>query len=110
MDHDPEPNSKLTFSDLPAEEALAWAKKMPPHSLPSFEESLSYAGYNDVDVAYIVLENDMIIPPAGQEAMVQFLEQQGKAVDVYRLQSGHCPNASQPQQLADIIQEIVKKM
>lgn len=83
---------------------------MPDHSTASFKEGLSYAGYADVDIGYIVLEDDMIIPVSYQEMMIQFLEKEkGKSVDVYRLKSGHCPNASKPEELAEILRKIVAK-
>lgn len=110
MDCEPVTSSKLIFSDLQGEEGLLWAKKMPQHSTLSFREGLSYPGYKDVDIAYVLCELDMAVPLSSQEAIIQFLEQQGKVVDVYRLQSGHCPNVSQLKRLAEVLRQIVDKM
>lgn len=108
ISHDPIANAKLTFSDLSEEQALFWAKQMPDQSTPSFSDGLSYAGYKDVNVDYVILEEDMIIPVQYQEAMVDFLEkQESKTVGVYRLKSGHCVNASHPEELAEILRQIV---
>ncbi|ROV86848.1 hypothetical protein VSDG_10176 [Cytospora chrysosperma] len=62
MSIEPIANAPLTFSDLPKNEALDWAKLMLEHSTASFKENLAYAGYNDVEVHYIICEDDMIVP------------------------------------------------
>ncbi|PNP73414.1 hypothetical protein FNYG_13241 [Fusarium nygamai] len=103
-----EDNAPLTFSDLPAEESLAWAKEMPDHSTASFKEQLTYPGYNDVEVHYIVCEEDKIIPPEHQYGMIEFLRSStGNEVKVHKLNSGHAPNASKPDNLAQIIKGII---
>lgn len=110
ISHDPVVNAKFTFSDLPEEEALAWAQQMPEQSTASFSDGLSYPGYKDVKVDYVVLEEDMIIPMQYQEAMIDYLEkQEGKTVDVYRLKSGHCANASKLEELANILRQILSQ-
>lgn len=54
MNCDPVTSSKLIFSDLQDEEGLLWTKKIQQHSTLSFREGLSYPGYKDVDIAYIL--------------------------------------------------------
>ncbi|KAH7310603.1 Alpha/beta hydrolase fold-1 [Stachybotrys elegans] len=107
MHLDAEASAPLTFSDLPPEEALRLAKQMPDHSTSSFREKLTYAGYNDVDVYYIVCEEDKIIPPEGQQGMIQFLKSTGKDVGVFSMKCGHCPVSSQPENLSKIITDIL---
>ena len=107
MTTDPAVNSKLTFSDLPEEEALELAKRLAVHSLASYESPLTYPGHMDVDVSYIVCDEDLIIPLQAQEQMVEFLKQDtGKAVDVHHIKAGHAPHASKPALLADLFHKI----
>ncbi|KAI6357365.1 hypothetical protein MCOR25_007668 [Pyricularia grisea] len=97
-----------TFSDLPPEEGLEWAKKMPCHSVKSFEEKLKYPGYNDVEMHYILCELDALIPPVAQETMVSMIkESSGKEVKVHRLPAGHVPTVSAPEKLAELLKTIV---
>lgn len=107
MSLDATANAPLTFSDLPENEALVMAKQMSVHSTPSFKEKLSYPGYNDVEVHYIVCEEDKIIPAEFQYQMIELIKRSsGNEVTVHKLKSGHCPTHSQPQNVAKILMEI----
>ena len=104
----PEGNAPLSFSDLPLEEALRWARKMPEHSTPSFREKLTYPGYNDVECHYVVCEGDKIIPPEFQYSMIELLKKStGRDVGVHKIDAGHIPTVSQPDNLAKIIKNII---
>ncbi|KAJ4244205.1 hypothetical protein NW762_014587 [Fusarium torreyae] len=105
----PEGHAPVTFSDLPAEEALKLAKEMVYHSTPSFKEPLTYAGYGDVEVHYIVCEQDQTIPPQFQRAMIEAVETStGKDVKVHTLDSGHAPTNSQPDNVSKIVKGIIE--
>lgn len=99
----------LTFSDLPEAEAIKWAQDMGVHSIPSFKEKLTYAGYNDVDVHYVFCGTDKIIAPEHQQAMIGLIEQSsGKAPTVHKMDSDHCPVVSHQEELASIIKTIIQ--
>lgn len=102
--------AKITFSDMTAEEGLALAKNMDVQSIASFEEKLSYPGYNDVDeVHYILCEEDKVIPPQFQEAMLELLKvSRGKDSIVHRLKSGHAPSTSQSGNVVDIVKKVIE--
>jgi hypothetical protein len=103
-----EANAPLTFSDLPAEQGLALAKQMSWHSTPSFKEKLTYAGYNDVEVHYVVCKGDMIVPLEYQYAMIELVKaSSGREVGVHELDCGHAPTSSQPDNVAKIFKDIV---
>ncbi|OCT51589.1 hypothetical protein CLCR_08948 [Cladophialophora carrionii] len=104
MSHVTEDSAKLTFSDLPFEEAKVWAERMSYHSASSFEGKLTYPGYNKIPVSYIFCEKDVILPPEFQRSVIAGIEREsGKKVDVLRLSAAHCPNISAPQELAAIV-------
>jgi pimeloyl-ACP methyl ester carboxylesterase len=108
MTLDPKGHASSTFSDLPADEALELAKQMPEHSTPSFKEALTYPGYNDVEVHYIVCEQDKIIPPMYQRGMIEAVKMSaGKDVKVHSLDSGHVPVISQPDNVSKIVKKII---
>ena len=110
MTADPDQVGKATFSDLPEAEAVALAKHMGVHSIPSYNTPLTYPGYRDVDVSYIVCDEDLVIPIQAQEKMIEFLKQDtGKPVDVHHIKASHAPQASQPELVIDIIQQIIEK-
>ncbi len=104
MSHVIEESARLTFSDLPFEEAKEWVKRMPHHSALSFQGKLTYPGYNKIPVSYIFCEKDVILPPKFQISVIEGIEREsGKKVDVLRLNTAHCPNASAPEDLAAIV-------
>lgn len=105
---DPNICGPLTFSDLPEAEAVKWVQAMSVHSVPSFKEKLTYAGYNDVDVHYIYCEKDKTILPEQQQAMISMIEQSsGRAPTIHKLDSDHCPTVSHPEELASILKILI---
>ncbi|KAF1840403.1 alpha/beta-hydrolase [Cucurbitaria berberidis CBS 394.84] len=91
-------------NDLPYEEAYPFALQLPYHSAISFQEPITQAAYKTIPVSYIVCERDMIINPDTQRRFIKTIEEEsGREVDVFGLDSGHCPNWSQPEKLVEII-------
>lgn len=111
MVHDPpEPSAKLTFSDLPLEEGVAWIKKFPQHSAISFVNPLTHAGYKDIPVSYLLCEKDLVIPPEVQKTGIEMIEKEsGRKVDVTAIPRDHVPNARYPEEVADWIVKVAGK-
>jgi pimeloyl-ACP methyl ester carboxylesterase len=65
------------------------------------EQELTNAGWRAVPSTYIVCEKDQAIPPFAQEAMAQ------RAGTVLRLDAGHSPFLSQPQEVAALLRPIL---
>ena len=104
MSHVVEESAKLTFSDLPFEEAKDWVRKMPYHSALSFEGKLTYPGYNHIPVSFVFCQKDVILPPGFQRGVIENIEREsGNKVDVHYLNTAHCPNVSAPKELADVV-------
>ncbi|KAI6749639.1 hypothetical protein HG530_015053 [Fusarium avenaceum] len=98
----------FVYSDLIPEEALKLAKAMPQHSTAAYRDQLTYAGYEDVEVHCIVCEEDKLILPVYQYGMVDFLKGAAKGeVGLHKLQSGHAPNISQPDNVTRIVEEAI---
>lgn len=111
MSIDPVGNAPMTFSDLPPEEALHHAKTLTVHSTASFEEKLSYAGYNDVKVHYILCENDKIIPPEAQSGMIEMIKAlSGREVQVHKLDCDHAPTVGRTEDLAKIAETVLQSV
>jgi pimeloyl-ACP methyl ester carboxylesterase len=104
MSLEPSGNAKVTFSDLPFEEGLAFAKQMPQHSAPSFGGALTYPGYKYVPVSYLFCEEDLTVPPEMQQRFIDLLqkESEGKVV-VSKCTAGHVPHLSQPDAVIEAI-------
>ncbi|EKJ69162.1 hypothetical protein FPSE_10658 [Fusarium pseudograminearum CS3096] len=98
------------YSESPPEEALKLARELPQHSTASYRDQLTYAGYKDAEVHYIICEQDKLVFPEYQFGMLELLKgmTNGK-VGVHKIQSGHAPHLSQPDNLTKIIRQIVEE-
>ncbi|KAI5868240.1 alpha/beta-hydrolase [Durotheca rogersii] len=109
MSIDPVANAPQTFSDLPEEESLKWGRMLSQQSIASFQEKLSYPGYNDVEVHYIVCEDDKIMPPPYQHAMIETVKKSsGREPVLHISKSGHVPVISQPDSTAKILKHVIE--
>ena len=111
MRHDPiSRTAEISFSDLPKEEGEAWVRKFPPHSAVSFAGELTYAGYKDIPVSYLVCEDDLCIPPKVQREEISLIEKEsGRKVDVTSIKAGHVPVASKAREVIDWVLDVASK-
>ncbi|GAP91984.2 putative alpha beta hydrolase family protein [Rosellinia necatrix] len=102
--------AEIVFSDLPRPEGEAWARRLVKHSAASFAGNLTYGGYRDVPVAYLVAEDDRSLQPATQRAQIDMIERvSGREVDVTSIRSGHAVPVSHPQDVIDWILGVARK-
>jgi pimeloyl-ACP methyl ester carboxylesterase len=81
-----------------SERDTAWAvPQLRPQSASSFADTLRGAAWRDRPSTYVVCERDQAIPLFAQEAMSQ------RAGEVVRLDSGHSPFLSQPDELVKLL-------
>lgn len=81
------------------------------HSAASFASPLTYAGYKDVPVSYLVCENDNSIVVGTQRAQIEMIEREsGNKVDVTTISAGHAPTQSDPQVVIDWVLRAARKL
>ncbi|KAI0144822.1 hypothetical protein BJ166DRAFT_565924 [Pestalotiopsis sp. NC0098] len=98
------------FSDMPFEEGLKWGKELVKHSAASFGSPLTYAGYKDLPVSYLVCEDDLSITAETQRSQIDMIEREsGNTVDVTSIQAGHVPPISAPQDVIKWILHVATK-
>jgi pimeloyl-ACP methyl ester carboxylesterase len=89
------------YHDVPREEADERAAALRPHSLASFHaKTRSPAAWRKIPVAYLVCEDDKLIPATLQEGMVDNMRKAGADVSVERVASSHSPYLSRPVEVA----------
>ncbi|GKZ32065.1 hypothetical protein AbraIFM66950_001174 [Aspergillus brasiliensis] len=92
------------FSDMSSDEGLTWVRQFTRHSAASMANPLTYAGYKDVPVSYLLCTEDLIIPPDLQQKILDTIKREtGREVDVTRIPTGHVPVASAPELVVDWI-------
>ncbi|XPS70463.1 hypothetical protein M3J09_002680 [Ascochyta lentis] len=96
----------IVCNDLPYAQAYENALKLPHHSATSFQSEVTQASYKDIPVTYIFCEKDMVISPEIQQRFIDAIEEvSGSKVDVKKIDAGHCPNWSKPEELLQLIVE-----
>jgi hypothetical protein len=102
-----EGNSKVTFSDLPLSEAVAWAGKMPHHSTLTFGGELNHPAYLNISSFYLFAENDKTIPREMQRSMVDVAsELRGSPIIEYAIPTGHFQFISQPGMVVEVVRTV----
>jgi hypothetical protein len=106
MYHDIAPSAAANFSDLPEAEGQAWALKLENHSAPTFGGELTYPGYKDVEISWLMCTEDRTVPVSYQQGFIDGIEKDtGRKVVVDRIKTGHCPNASAPEKVVEWIKK-----
>lgn len=100
--------AQAAFSDIEFPKAVEIVKTMPKHSALTFAGQLTYAGYKHIPASYIFCEKDLLVVPDVQRKYIERIKTAtGKEVDVHNLSTGHAPNTSAPDQLAEVLVAIV---
>jgi hypothetical protein len=106
---DPAQTAKSCFGD-DEEEGIEWCKKFTQHSARSFADELTYAGYKDVPVSWLLTENDKAVLPHIQQTSIRIIEDSsGQKVDVTKIPFGHMPHVSAPELVVNWMVGLVEK-
>ena len=104
MHMDPVLMAPILCNDLPYAQAYENVVQLPHHSAVSFQGEVTQASYKDIPLTYIFCEKDLVINPETQQRFIDTIEEvSGKSVDVKRIDSGHCPQWSKPDELVGLI-------
>lgn len=72
--------------------------------------ALTYAGYKDIPVSYLICEDDLCISPKIQREGIEMIEKaSGRKVEISSINAGHCPIVSQPQKVIDWVLDVAGK-
>ncbi|EEU44954.1 uncharacterized protein NECHADRAFT_105405 [Fusarium vanettenii 77-13-4] len=103
--------AELSFSNMPKDEGEFWAAKLAKHSSTSFANPLTYAGFKDVPVSYLLCENDRAISPQVQRAGIDMIEKEsGNKVDVTSIPGDHVAPLSSKTEVVDWIVGVAERM
>ena len=96
---------------MPKDEGEFWAAKLTKHSSTSFANPLTYAGFKDVPVSYLLCENDRAISPLVQRAGIEMIEKEsGNKVDVTSIPGDHVAPLSSKTEVVDWIVDVAERM
>lgn len=99
--------AQLGWSDVPLDQAEAYAKELSPMSPVALETPLTWPGYKHIPCSWFLTEADQAVPSSLQKEFIKLLEAaRGETIDVHLSPSGHFPANSNPQALAKYIEEV----
>lgn len=106
--NDVKPNGRFTmketastiYHDLPPEEARYWASKIIDQSYAVQTTPITRTAYKYIPSTYIMAEDDHAVPLQYQEMFAANI-----GAEVKKIQSGHSPQLSKPEELASLIEE-----
>ncbi|RDW72402.1 alpha/beta hydrolase [Aspergillus mulundensis] len=93
------------FNDLSPEEAKKWESTLTASGIMT--APLTNDAYSVLPCAYVVLENDAILPKEFQELMVGIQRERGVEFTVFRAPAGHSPQLSWTEGLVESVKEFV---
>jgi hypothetical protein len=109
---DPAATAGALLQHLSPEEGEAVVRGFTKHSAASFVDKLTYAGYKDIPVSYLICEEDLAGPPEIiQRPTIDMIEQvSGRKVDVTSIRAGHMPNVTAQKETIQWILDVAKKV
>jgi len=93
----PDRPEEIFYNDCPPDVAAAAARRLVPHARKVFSDPLHGTAWREVPTSFVVCERDNAIPAFAQDAMAQ------RAGTVHRLDSGHSPFLSRPDEVAELL-------
>lgn len=91
---------EVFYHDVEPKIAIRALDRLLPSTFAAFTEPVTDAAWRYIASTYIICENDQSGPPHWQEPMAQ------RAERVHRIPTGHFPMLSQPDALAEIINDV----
>lgn len=66
-----------------------------------------HAAWREISVAYVKATADMTVPVNYQEQFIEVMEKAGRKVQVFELDTGHCPNFTATDGVVDAVNKVV---
>jgi hypothetical protein len=97
--------AKNLYNDLPEAEALLWESRLIAQSWEVQNTKLTRAPYKVIPATYLICENDQAVPPQFQETFAKMA-----SAHIERCNSGHSPQLSQTEMLAEKIANVADQV
>jgi hypothetical protein len=91
------------YHDADPKEAEECVSKLGLHSLATFRAKTRSAAWRKIPSAYLVCEDDRIIPVEGQDGMIAGVRGLGGEIEVERLFVSHSPYLVKPDSVAGFL-------
>lgn len=100
----------IVCNDLPYAQGYQNALQLPHHSTVSFRGEVTQCSYKAIPLTYIFCEKDMVISPEIQQRFIDTIEEiSGNKVDVKKIDAGHVPMWSKPDETLKLLLEAAQQ-
>ena len=104
----PKDPTNLFYNDLPPEQAAYWVSRLRPMHTQE-KPGGYYEAWRQVPVSYLVCTEDNGIAEQQQLAIVENAKAQGATVYTTRVQAGHSPFLSKPDEVVEWIKRAAEE-
>lgn len=101
-----DPKALLIGDDAKSDELQPYLDSLVLWNGQCMYDEITSAAWREIPVTYIYTTKDITIPVDYQKTMVANLEENGRSVKTYTLNTGHCPNLTAAEQIVDILKEV----
>ncbi|KAJ5712462.1 hypothetical protein N7493_008930 [Penicillium malachiteum] len=101
------PRELVVGPGLPEEELENYVKLLVRWNGNGMYATLKHSAWRKIPVTYILTTKDMTLPYDYQKRMISTMEAEGREIQQFTLESGHCPNITHAEEVAKIIDEVL---
>ncbi|KAL8668534.1 MAG: hypothetical protein Q9168_006838 [Polycauliona sp. 1 TL-2023] len=102
-----DPKTLLVGPGVEDAEADAYVASFVRWNAKCMDQEATQCAWREIPTSYIYTNQDMTVPLEYQKSMVDRLKAEGRDVQTFELDTGHCPNLTKTRELVEIIEEIV---
>ncbi|RDW94112.1 alpha/beta hydrolase [Aspergillus mulundensis] len=95
--------------DLSEEMVESYIARLRPWNGKGLYQEIQAAAWRDIPVSYLLTLQDRLMPVAYQNAMVARLRAEGVEVEVFELETGHCPHATTTGKVVEILHAVTNR-
>jgi pimeloyl-ACP methyl ester carboxylesterase len=106
---DRDPKSLLVGSGLTDEDLDAYVSRLERWNGKCMYQEIQKSSWREIPISYIYTTKDMTVPLDYQVSMVEKLRAEGREVQTFELETGHCPTITMPKEMVDIVDSVVRK-
>ncbi|KAF1844641.1 uncharacterized protein K460DRAFT_250316, partial [Cucurbitaria berberidis CBS 394.84] len=97
---------RIFYNDLDEFEQKKWLSQLQTQNLATIYAPTTAASWKEIPTSYLLCEDDQAVPASGQEAMTSSVKEMGGEIEVTRLQAGHSPFLSKPNETVAWIRKV----
>ncbi len=102
-----DPKALLVGPGFEDAEAEAYVESLGRWNGRCMYQEVAQCAWREIPVTYIYTGRDMTVPLEYQKSMVDLMKAEGREVQTFELETGHCPNVTKTEEVVGIINEVV---